>query len=172
MAAYTFRTFRYGVPADLVYKPIVDAGSSGLSPLPPLNPSILLSPNEKAHRELVEKYQHSVIRGFTTRQLEDLDCITERELNPNNLENPIFEPWQRQHWDGKAGIRNSYKLYPINEEVKDFIGKEGQDLEWTVDHDFIWAVLEPALRLGTRILEGMVDHPWVTISFHVKKSSI
>lgn len=157
MAAPTIYGQRYGVPEGSPWGP----GKSGLTPLSPLNP--LMAPITLDRMLSVEDYQSFLLNGLTTQLLRDLDCITERDLKPNDLKNPIFKTWQKHHWDTEENFKDqhTFELYDMSLEVLRLIGQEGQTVKWVAGHPKVWEALKPCLRLGTRILEGLCDHPWV-----------
>lgn len=52
----------------------------------------------------------------------------------------------------------------MSTEVLNIFGEEGQS-KWVASHPKVWEVLEPCLRLGTMIIEGMFEHPWVSVVY-------
>ncbi|KAE8450687.1 hypothetical protein EG329_006032 [Mollisiaceae sp. DMI_Dod_QoI] len=157
MANRTIYGQRYGVQPGSPYGP----GKSGLTPLSPLNPAIALrSPNSLETRNSIEDYQRWLLSSYTTQLLRELDCITERDLKPNDLTNEIFRSWRKDRWDTEENYPHSHTVYDMSDEVLKLIGQEGQVVKWVAGHEKVWAALKPCLKLGTRILEALVNHPW------------
>ena len=129
----------------------VGRNHSGLTPLgpPPLHPSPADLPNNI--RRGVEEYQKTRLRGFTTQMLFDVDAITNRDLNPSDLQvlNPLF---QRHRWVRPP--QTFLDSLPPNH-VPSLTGV------WNAHIDSIWTALHPCLCLASAILERLHNHPWV-----------
>jgi hypothetical protein len=68
----------------------LDGTHSGLTPLGPPRP---LLPSQRDMRDeirnAVENFQKEEFKGFTSQMLVDVDAITNRELNPSDLNAPL-----------------------------------------------------------------------------------
>jgi hypothetical protein len=61
---------------------------SALTPLSPNNPATHLSQNKIEERADIEDHQRRILKGFTSRELFDLDAITNRPLSPLTINTP------------------------------------------------------------------------------------
>lgn len=126
---------------------------SGLSPLDPCH---ILLPSQQdmsqKDRERIEDYQKAHFRGFTTQMLIDIDAITNRELNANDLNDPLHPLLQRSRWS----ILPKDKLDAL---PFDYIPDTGD--MWSASLDSVWNALLPSLRLVSILLKKHCDHPWV-----------
>jgi hypothetical protein len=87
---------------------------SGYTPLDYLFPRNL-SESEKEDIIAQEDYQREELNGFTTRELGQLDVISDRELKAGNLQNHIHEIFGRAKWESKPpepDFSRDY-LYPL-----------------------------------------------------------
>jgi hypothetical protein len=99
-------------------------------------------------------YQRKNLYGFTSEELQRLDCLPTRELKPGNLQNHILPLMQRGTWE--TGPLPDYKrdyLYPLPAGVNGF---------WEAKNDSVWNVLQPCLVLACRMLLSMHMLPWVS----------
>lgn len=97
-------------------------------------------------------HQRANLYGFTSEELQRLDCLPTRELKPSNLQNQILLIFGRETWD--AGPLPDYDrdfFYPL---------ENGNGL-WDVSDDDIWNLLQPCLVLASRILISVHLLPWV-----------
>ena len=126
---------------------------SGLSPLDPCH---VLLPSQQVMsqktRERIEEYQKAHFRGFTTQMLIDIDAITNRELNANDLNDPLHPLLWRCRWS----ILPKDKLDAL---PFDYIPDTGD--MWSASLDSVWNVLLPSLRLVSILLKKHCEHPWV-----------
>jgi hypothetical protein len=61
-----------------------------LTPLSPYNPTIHIASQTAIElREDIEKYQKAFFNGFTSRQLQDLDAVTSRQLRSFSINTPL-----------------------------------------------------------------------------------
>lgn len=129
----------YGVPDDKRY----GTGKSGLTPLTPNNPSVaLLSPFSAAMRISIEEYQRFVLRGHTSQHMQDLDCITNRQLHRHDLTAPILPILHHNQWDRASRTDMS---------------------SFTVDDDAFeeaWEAMTPSLRMASAMLLELTQHAW------------
>jgi uncharacterized protein YjiS (DUF1127 family) len=134
-------------------------GKSGLTPLSPYNPTQqLASPTTTKLRELVEEYQKGYAWGFTTRNLQDLDAITSRQLRDISINAPIHPIFGLDRWE--KDLRTWYTRTSLYTLSGSLIG-EAADSVWTAHHPKVWQTLAPCLRLASIMLENLHKHPWV-----------
>jgi hypothetical protein len=105
-------------------------------------------------RQQAEDFQRKKLQGFTTRELTQLDAITasSRNLPPATLANDIIPLLQKYRWEKtppKAFTRTD--LYPLS---------NGNGL-WVMDNPEVARIMEPILRLASRILLSSYMLPWV-----------
>ena len=119
-------------------------GKSGLTPIDPVNPNVAVKPESQKERQLHEAYQRKYLRQFTSRELQDADSLEIENLALGGLgQVPLHPVFQRNKW---------------SEEDED-IG-DGIDGKWGGQNDKVWEVLQPCLRLATRLLENSQVGLW------------
>jgi hypothetical protein len=100
-----------------------------------------------------EKFQRERLKGFTSAELAQLDCLPTRELLPGDLQNAIIPLFQRDYWETAPPkpdfTRNN--LYPL---------KNGNGL-WTAANDAVWHLMQPSLQIASRMLMSAHMLPWV-----------
>jgi hypothetical protein len=137
------------------YGPKDESHESWYTPLEYLFPRRI----SDAEREAIttrEDFQRRELYGFTTRELAQLDVISDRTLKPGNLKNGIHPLVARDRWEDKPpqpSFTRDY-LYPL---------KNGNGY-WSSENPAVWRVLEPCLRLASRFLLSMHALPWVEVS--------
>jgi hypothetical protein len=140
---------KYGVKHD---------GKSGLTPVEIMFPIPGISPGHPQSKhdcETLEEFQRQLLRGYTTSELMNLDAISTRSLKPGNLTNDIH-PLLRSWEDTISRWFRRDKLYPIG---------HGFHGDWIADNPVVWKILEPVLKLASRILMHVHKTPWVSYSY-------
>ncbi|KAF4629310.1 hypothetical protein G7Y89_g8843 [Cudoniella acicularis] len=102
--------------------------------------------------DLIEDYQKQQLYGFTTRELADLDALCIRDILPGNLQNDIIPLFDRPSWElspAQPAFTRKF-LYP-------FADGSGY---WTAHNDEMWRILEPVVRLASRMLMLSYLLPW------------
>lgn len=100
----------------------------------------------------MEDFQRQKLWGFTTRELIQLNAISTSSLKPASLENVVIPLLSKQRWEKTppdAFTRTS--LYPL----------ENGEGVWIMDNPVVERVMEPILRLASRILISSHMLPWV-----------
>ncbi|KAE9369944.1 hypothetical protein N431DRAFT_345678 [Stipitochalara longipes BDJ] len=123
---------------------------SGFSPTEYVLPSI--GTTENAITVEIEKFQRANIYGFTSRELGELDCLPTRELEPGNLQNGIIPILRRERWErfpAQPDLTRDH-LYPL---------QNGNGM-WSGDNPEVWAILEPVVKLASRMLMSIHVMPW------------
>lgn len=136
------------------YGPRDGQRESGLSPLEYSFPR-QVSEDEKESNILREEFQRNKLYEFTTRELVQLDVISDQKLKGPNLQNGIIPMLGRDRWESQPpqpSFTRNY-LYSL---------WNGRGL-WSSENPEVWRVLEPCLRLASRILLSLNTLPWVKI---------
>lgn len=121
------------------------------------------SPVDTWDPKLARSYQRSLFQGFTSEELQRLDCLPTRELKPGNLQNQVLPIMGRGTWD--AGPLPDYDrdfFYPL---------QDGNGLWDVSSRDDIWNALQPCLILASRILMSAHLMPWVCCILHFVSAS-
>ena len=124
---------------------------SGFSPTDYILPTLANSSNPE--RVAVKNFQRAFLYGFTTRELGQLDCLPTRELLPGNLSNDIIPMLRRENWE-RAPPQPDFTrdhLYPLR----------NGNRTWSGDNDDVWEILEPVVRMTSRMLMSIHFMPWV-----------
>lgn len=155
MANLTEYAKKWFVEKNQAFGPV----KSGFTPLSPYNPTIqIASPGAANLRQDIQVYQKARFWGFTTRDLQDLDAITSRELREFSINAPVNPIFGLDRWE--KYLRSWYTRNYMYRLPGSLVG-EAADTEWTANHPKVWEALEPCLRLASLILENLPKHPWV-----------
>lgn len=123
---------------------------SNLTPLSPLHPNITSS--DLKIRSNIEKFQRQTVCGFTTRELQDLDCLTTRYLKPESLVT-IHPLLAKDRWETDAEYRARKPKFMRHPGIT----------AWVAADMKIWPRLEPCLKLCSLFLDRIHDNPWVSL---------
>lgn len=137
-----------------------------LEPLPIIYPADLYKLTQY-QRETIsatnaskEQHQKDKLRGFTTRQLYDLDAITNRKLRASTLDIEIHPAFRRKRWEEDVDpqlIRQHFYSLDDMEDKPDGLGGT-----WVAGNDLVWGVMEPVLRIATYIISNVHILPFVS----------
>lgn len=139
-----------------------------LTPLPIPNPYDL-SKYTREERDAIEavytefeEFQKDKLKGFTTRQLYDLDAITNRRLRASTLNLELHPAFRRDRWEVLVDPTFNRKLYSMDDlaDLPDGLGGE-----WVAGNDLVWRVIVPALRIATYIISSAYLLPFVSLVF-------
>jgi hypothetical protein len=136
-----------------MYGPYKDTAHSRFTPVEYSFPRHITQ-EEVETSEKREIFQRKRLRGFTTEELAALDTISDRKLKDGNLRNGIHPVLARDRWEN-APLTSSFQrtqLYPV----------EGGTGLWSSDNDEVWRVLEPCMKLASRILLSIHVLGWVS----------
>ena len=139
---------KYGATANGKF-----GSKSGFSPLDYVFPTLGQTPEPTI--TAIEKWQRGIFYGFTSRELDQLDCLPTRELKSSNLRNSILPILQRENWEKAPAQPDLTRdhLYPM---------QNGRGM-WSADNNVVWSVMEPIVRLASRILTSIHVTPWVIL---------
>ena len=126
---------------------------SGLTPISRLGLGRLLSEEEKRLAEENEAFQRQHLFEFTTQELKDLDIISERSFAHSTIQAHIVPFWSRGNWyDGNVSANGApLRTYPLPAPYF--------NSRWVSTDDAVWGLLQPILKLASKIL---VENPKVT----------
>jgi len=104
-----------------------------------------------------------MMRGFTTLELMNLDVITDRQLQPGNLQNGILPLFDRKNWLTKqpAGWAPFYTLSDWQPLPDGIAG------DWLASNDLVWNTIQPSLQIASRILMSSTVLPFVSLTCQV-----
>jgi hypothetical protein len=140
------------------YGPRDGRNESGYTPLEYSFPRYI-SDSERRRIGRKEAFQRDKLFDFTTRELAQLDAISDRELKASNLQNDIHPLLARDRWEKKPPQPSFTRdhLYTLD---NGYDGDDGYGL-WSSDNAVVWKALEPCLKLASRFLLSMHTLPWV-----------
>ncbi|KAF7946183.1 hypothetical protein EAE96_009186 [Botrytis aclada] len=140
---------------------------SGLTPLAPLFPKAQMDPAEIELRNRIEDFQREQFDGFTSRELADMDVITDRKLKESTLNNPILPLFQQQRWELQPHQPDLTRdhMYPL---IIDGV----QRGDWSMHNPLVYERLKPVLQLASRTIMSMYTLPWFAALIFGKRVAI
>ncbi len=93
-------------------------------------------------RMTIEEYQRFVLRGYTSQHMQDLDCITNRQLRQHGLTAPILPILHHNRWD--RAPRTDMNSFSVGENV----------------FAEAWEAMIPSLRMASAMLRELPRHAW------------
>ncbi|KAM0138762.1 hypothetical protein ACHAO1_003361 [Botrytis cinerea] len=128
---------------------------SGLTPLAPIFPKTQMDPADLVLRNRIEEFQREQFDGFTSRELADMDVITDRHLKDSTLNNPIMPLFQQQRWEIKPHQPDLTRdhMYPL---IIDGV----QRGDWSMHNPLVYEKMKPVLQLASRTITSMYTLPW------------
>ncbi|KAF4635762.1 hypothetical protein G7Y89_g2330 [Cudoniella acicularis] len=133
-------------PVDLVFPTYPDD-------VPPRGKTVRA--REAKSKQIFEKRQRVNLRGFTARELVDLDVVSSRKLKAPNLTNQNLPSMTLDRWESHRDPRHALDLFPIDIDELDLEGT------WVANDDLVRPSLEPILQLATRMLLNASMTPWL-----------
>ncbi|KAH6665754.1 hypothetical protein B0J14DRAFT_679087 [Halenospora varia] len=126
-------------------------GKSSYTPTHP--PTIIHTAAEIQLIDTIERYQKNTFFGFSARDLLDMGALSESEvMNRESLTNPILPFLQIKNWESRTNQMLVPRRFCPIEAVGDcYSVPEGHDGLWHAHNPVVWQILEPILRLATRI---------------------
>jgi hypothetical protein len=124
---------------------------SGLSPIYPNlldGASLIHGTGRRPVQELLDEQFQRTRFDFTTQELVDIGCITSQPFKPGNLNNQLLPFLRQERWDDGTHLYQ----FPA----------PGGGI-WTAHNPQVWAVLEPVLRLASRIFGDLMMTPFVSV---------
>jgi hypothetical protein len=127
------------------------SNKSGFTPIDYVFPTLGSTPDPNVMA--IENFQRENLFAFTSRELGQLDYLPTRELMPGNLQNDIMPLLQRENWETAPAHPDFTRdhLYPL---------QNGKGM-WSADNDEVWSVVEPIVKLASRMLMSVHVMPWV-----------
>ncbi|KAF7953342.1 hypothetical protein EAE96_006553 [Botrytis aclada] len=144
-------------------------GHSDLTPRPtliPPFPSFSTTPKTRTptHQmrdwNTVETHQRNLLHSFTTRELLNLDAITERPMAASTLSDvPILALLRKTQWDSTGRIFGRKEAILIDDWGQS--GEEGGMYgSWNSGNKCVWEALRPSLRIANQYLLSSHMLPW------------
>jgi len=134
------------------YGALPGTNKSGLTPIDYLFPApVTAAQSQEVAR--IEQFQQLKFMGFTTRELGQLDTLCTRDLVSGNLSNGIISFLQRDSWERRPARPEFQRKHLYR--LKNGSGK------WVARNSEVWRILEPIVRLASRILMSTHLLPWV-----------
>jgi hypothetical protein len=144
---------KYGPNTDI-------SGHSGYTPTDLFTPGS--SPLDSDGNEEKEAFQRRKLYNFTSRELVELDAISERGLKTPNLDEVIV-PWLGfANWDNSVVTASILLDDPA--EPEGYIDDDEDRREfWQADNPNVRKVLTPVLILASRMIDIIANGPLVRI---------
>lgn len=129
---------------------------TGYSPLEVKFPGQKQTTRARMYRDTIEEFQHDKLAGFTSRDLQQMDCLTTRELRSSTLDNPIIPLLQKENWE-----KTPHSDFP----KRDMYQIRGHPGVWSAHNETVWSILKPILQLASELLQSADLLPWVCVRF-------
>lgn len=150
-------------------------GNSDLSPRPTLIPPFPSSPTASTSRtpskqtrnwDAVETNQRNRLHSFTTRELLNLDAITERPMAASTLSDvPILALLRRTQWDSTGRLFGRKEAITIDDWGQSREEEGGMYGSWNSRNEYVWEALRPILTIANQYLLSSHMLPWVSYSW-------
>jgi hypothetical protein len=114
----------------------------------------------KKRNAKVENYQREHLKGFTTRELMDIDVISDRTMKLSSLTGPVLELFRRWESEENAihgtghGRDRAYYFDQLLHQPTDIEGP------WVMENLLVNKAMQPVLRIATYMLESQHIIPW------------
>ncbi|TGO91491.1 hypothetical protein BPOR_0026g00150 [Botrytis porri] len=145
-------------------------GHSDLTPRPtliPPFPSFSSTPTSRTPSSqirdwnTIETHQRNRLHSFTTRELLNLDAITERPMAASTLSDvPILALLRRTQWDSTGRKFGRKKAIPIDDWGQSGEEEGGMYGNWTSGNEHVWKALRPSLSIANQYLMSSHTLPW------------
>lgn len=133
-------------------------GRSGLTPLPLSFPN-LMPTREEAEMQLtneqIKRFQLGLFSFYTTRDMMDSGVLTTRKMRSNNLTNSISDCLE--NWETEDTVDPEFSRRSVYH-----IAGQPEGSNWVAHNPLVKPLLDPILRLTSRILHNMHMLPWVS----------
>ncbi|APA07484.1 predicted protein [Sclerotinia sclerotiorum 1980 UF-70] len=124
-------------------------GHSDLTPCPSTFPSFPLSQSSSRDWDTIEVHQKNRLHSFTTRELLNLDAISERPMAASTLSNlPILPLLRRNQWDSTGKMFGRKEAIGIDDWGQSGDGEDGKYGEWVSGNEHVWDALRPSLAIA------------------------
>ncbi|KAF4635589.1 hypothetical protein G7Y89_g2498 [Cudoniella acicularis] len=139
-------------------------GKSGFTPTAPLT-IIPRTGNEIQHVAQIEASQKTFFYGFTARDLFDMGAFSDPEVkSTRNLTNPILPFLERHNWEYPNDPRSktlNRAFFPIEAVGDCYTTPPDRFGDWHVKNPIVWDLLDPILRLTSRIFTCSLSSDFV-----------
>lgn len=164
----TQNAWKWGV-APREYQDSQSLLKSAFTPLDPVHPAMNLLPGVLQHRKLIEDWQRHFLAGFTTRELQELDVITNRPFNTSPLTQDILPIMNREKWRLKPDKKIA--VGPLTKKGLVPSKNIGQGF-WDAKNDLVWDHLRPILQLTSLLVNQTIEHPWFDAIINASKEDV
>jgi hypothetical protein len=122
---------------------------SNLTPLQDAFPTLRPTPN----LEEKEDYQRQMFYGFTSNELNRLDCFPTRQISPGDLAGGILPMLQPDRWEVTPCQPDFTRdhLYPITNGTGN----------WIMSNPQVGNIMQQPLKIASRIMSSVQLLPWV-----------
>ncbi|KAM0159349.1 hypothetical protein ACHAPG_003601 [Botrytis cinerea] len=145
-------------------------GNSDLSPRPTLIPPFPSFPTTSTPRtpskqtrnwDAIETNQRNRLHSFTTRELLNLDAITERPMAASTLSDvPILALLRRTQWDSTGRLFGRKEAIIIDDWGQSREEEGGMYGSWNSRNEYVWEALRPILTIANQYLLSSHMLPW------------
>ncbi|KAF5874816.1 uncharacterized protein Bfra_003265 [Botrytis fragariae] len=145
-------------------------GHSDLTPRPtliPPFPSFSTTPTSRAPSkqtrdwDTIETHQRNRLHSFTTRELLNLDAITERPMAASTLSDvPILALLRKTQWDSTGRMFGRKDAIIIDDWGQSGEEESGMYGSWNSENEHVWKALRPSLTIANQYLLSSHMLPW------------
>ncbi|TGO52549.1 hypothetical protein BCON_0139g00150 [Botryotinia convoluta] len=135
-------------------------GHSDLTPRPtliPPFPSFSTTPtsrtpsNQRRDWDTIETHQRNRLHSFTTRELINLDAITERQMAASTLSDvPILALLRKTQWDSTGRMFGRKEAIIIDDWGQSGDEEGGMYGSWNSENGHVWKALRPSLTIANQ----------------------
>ena len=114
----------------------------------------------------MQQHQRDRLGSFTVNELQDAGCWDKSgadRVKKSDLEGGIHPLFEKGRWAWR--LPDDKRLETVPGEG----GKEGGMGQWEVGNERVWGVLEPCLRLASRLVGNVWLWPWFVFPFRFQK---
>ncbi|KAF7874348.1 hypothetical protein EAF04_003020 [Stromatinia cepivora] len=136
-------------------------GHSDLTPRPSTFPSFPPPQSSPRDWDTIEAHQKNRLHSFTTRELLNLDAISERPMAASTLATlPILSLLRRNQWDSTGKMFGRKEAIRIDDWGQSGDGEDGKYGEWVSGNEHVWNALRPSLAIASQYLLSSHMLPW------------
>lgn len=149
-------------------------GHSDLTPRPTLIPPFPSFSNTPTSRtpsnqtrdwDTIETHQRNRLHSFTTRELINLDAMTERQMAASTLcDVPVLTLLRKTQWDNTGTMFGRKEAILVDDWGQSGGEEGGMYGSWTSGNEHVWEALRPSLAIANQYLLSSHMLPWVSYS--------